>query len=315
MSARWKPVDSCRVRHLHEVPYRWAMANEEHLAKLRPNIGYPWQKGADSLGVTEEQGIVLNQNIQAWNSWRQANPEIEPDLAGADLSGAVLWGAYLMNANLSGAILTNAALEGASLRDSNLQTANLAGAHLTEVSLINTDLRGAILRDADLSGARLINTNLEGADLRGCHVFGTAAWQVRLDGTLQSDLVVTKEPRLTVDNLDMAQFVFLLVQRRGLRDVITTMGERAVLILGRFTEQKEVLNRISERLRSLNYLPIVFDFERPPDRDFSETVKLLAGLSRFILADITNPMSVPMELQATVPELMVPFVTILRRGS
>jgi len=55
-------------------------------------------------------------------------------------------------------------------------------------------------------------------------------------------------------------------------------------------------------------------FERPTDRDLTETVRILAGLSRFVIADITNPRSVPLELQATVPDYMVPFVTILQRG-
>jgi hypothetical protein len=31
-------------------------------------------------------------------------------------------------------------------------------------------------------------------------------------------------------------------------------------------------------------------------------------LSRFIIADITNPRSSPLELQATMPDYMIPFV-------
>src|SRR5215831_16540616 len=59
---------------------------------------------------------------------------------------------------------------------------------------------------------------------------------------------------------------------------------------------------------------MTFDFDRPTDPDLTETIKVLAGLSRFVIADITNPRSVPLELQATVPDYMVPFVTILQRG-
>jgi hypothetical protein len=47
----------------------------------------------------------------------------------------------------------------------------------------------------------------------------------------------------------------------------------------------------------LGYVPIIFDFERPPDQDFTETIKVLAGMSLFIIADITNPKSTPMERQ------------------
>jgi hypothetical protein len=64
----------------------------------------------------------------------------------------------------------------------------------------------------------------------------------------------------------------------------------------------------------LDYLPIIFDVERPTNLDVTETIKVLAGLSRFVIADITNPRSVPLELNATIPDYMVPFVTILQRG-
>ena len=86
------------------------------------------------------------------------------------------------------------------------------------------------------------------------------------------------------------------------------------MILGRFTARTDLLDGIADRLRLLGYLPIIFDFERPTDRDVTETVKILADLSRFVIADITNPRSVPLELQATVPDYMVPFVTIAQRG-
>jgi hypothetical protein len=33
---------------------------------------------------------------------------------------------------------------------------------------------------------------------------------------------------------------------------------------------------------------MMFDFERPTQRDFTETIKTLSGLCRFIIADITN---------------------------
>jgi len=131
----------------------------------------------------------------------------------------------------------------------------------------------------------------------------------------QTKLVITREePHVHVDDLEVAQFIYLLLHREKLRSVLTTLGERTVLILGRFTERKALLEGIADKIRSLGYLPIVFDFDRPTDRDLTETVKVLAGLSLFVVADITNPRSVPLELQATVPDYMVPFVTLVERG-
>jgi hypothetical protein len=133
---------------------------------------------------------------------------------------------------------------------------------------------------------------------------------VNLEGATQHNLVITKEPFIQVDDLEVAQFIYLLFNRQKLRNVITALGEKAVLILGRFTERKEFLDAIAAKLRDLRYMPIIFDFERPTDRDITETVKVLAGLSLFVIADITNPRSVPLELQATIPDYEVPFVTI-----
>jgi hypothetical protein len=302
------------------------LANPEHLAKLK-------------------------EGVAPWNQWRKQNPGILPDLGAADLRKADLHGAnlsggdlraanlsaaYLDDANFSDANASEVNLSEASLSGANLSKANLGKADLTWANLFDAKLGSANLREAnllmanlfmadlsaadlggaDLSGATLVNTNLEGANLTDCHVYGISAWDVKLEGAIQSNLVITEtgESPIQVDNLEVAQFIYLLLSRQKLRTVITTIGEKAVLILGRFTERKELLDRMAGKLRLLGYIPMIFDFDRPTDRDLTETVKILAGLSRFVIADITNPRSVPLELQATVPDYMVPFVTILQRG-
>ena len=88
-----------------------------------------------------------------------------------------------------------------------------------------------------------------------------------------------------------------------------------MLLLGRFTEGRiQILERLREKLRSLGFVPMVFNFDKPETKDFSETVGLLANLSRFVIVDITNQRSTPLELQATVPDYMVPFAPILQEG-
>ena len=120
---------------------------------------------------------------------------------------------------------------------------------------------------------------------------------------------------MTVDNIEVAQFVYLLLHNEKIRNVIDTIGRKGVLLLGRFTEGRmAVLDRLRDELRKRGYLPIVFNFDKPETKDFTETVRLLAGLSKFVIADITNPRSAPLELQATVPEIMVPFFPIIEEG-
>lgn len=245
----------------------------------------------------------------------------EANLRYADLSHADLTNASLDNANLRESKFCGAILEKASLFDVILRKADLTGAKLGEAWLVGADLSAAIFRKADLKASRLssailVKTDLSEADLSGSSVYGISAWDVTLTGTIQSNLSISpiNDPvPIRVDDLEVAQFIYILLHRQKLQKVITTIGKKAVLILGRFTERKALLDGIAAKLRSMEYLPIIFDFERPPDRDTTETVKVLAGLSLFVIADITNPMSVPLELQATAPDYMIPFVTMVEK--
>ena len=286
--------------------------------------------------ANEEHLKILKQGVEHWNKWRLENA-IRPDLSGADLIGADLIGADLIAAYLSFADLTGANLSGVKLIDVNLIGANLSGAYLSGADLIGANLSGAYLSganlsgaylsganltsadltDADLSGTRLVETDFTNATITGCRTYGASAWNVTLVGTVQHNLVITKEgePVVTVDNIEVAQFIYLLLHNEKVRDAIDTIGKKGVLLLGRFTGGRiAVLERLREELRKRDFMPMVFNFDKPETKDFTETVRLLAGLSRFVIADITNPRSAPLELQATVPEYMIPFVPILERG-
>src|SRR5262249_5706085 len=164
----------------------------------------------------------------------------------------------------------------------------------------------------------LVDTDLTGADLTGCRVYGVSAWRLKLKRAKQRNLVITdvNEPEITVDNIEVAQFVYLLLHNEKIRDVIDTITSKAVLILGRFKdERKAVLDALREELRKRDYLPILFDFSVPATRDITETVSLLARMARFIVADLTDPSSIPKELEAIVPDLAVPVQPLLEGAS
>jgi uncharacterized protein YjbI with pentapeptide repeats len=239
------------------------------------------------------------------------------DLSGANLGGAHLRGADLRAADLGGANLSRAGLNGAFLWEANLSEADLSRASLRKADLSGASLGGANLRGADLQQVVLVESDLTGADLTGCRIHGISAWDLKLEGTKQQNLVITKEnePTVTVDNIEVAQFIYLLLHNEKIRDVIDTIGKKGVLLLGRFTEGRmAVLERLREKLRDLGFVPMVFNFDKPETKDFTDTVRLLASLSKFVIVDITNPRSAPLELQATVPDYMVPFVPILQQG-
>ena len=124
------------------------------------------------------------------------------------------------------------------------------------------------------------------------------------------------QPTVRVDNLEVAQFIYLLLNNEKIRSVIDTITSKVALILGRFTpERKAILDAIREELRKRDYLPVLFDFDKPASRDLTETVRTLAHLAKFIIADITEPRSIPQELQSIVPDLAVPIQPLLLKGS
>ncbi len=103
---------------------------------------------------------ILRQGIEAWNQWRQDQPQIHPDLREANLDGEDSRKADLSGADLSGAILNEAKLCGA-----NLSQANLSQAKLIFANLFKADLSGANLSQANFSGANLSQADLSQADL------------------------------------------------------------------------------------------------------------------------------------------------------
>jgi hypothetical protein len=147
----------------------------------------------------------------------------------------------------------------------------------------------------------LLNANFTNADLSGCRIYGVSAWGLKLEGAKQQNLIVTQEdePEITVDNIEVAQFIYLMLKNEKVRDVIDTITSKVVLILGRFTaERKTALDALREELRKRNYLPILFDFDVPATRDITETVSLLARMARFIIADLTDPREASIGLEA-----------------
>ena len=104
----------------------------------------------------------------------------------------------------------------------------------------------------------------------------------------------------------------------GVSRLLSDIAARGVLILGRFTqERKAVLDAIHDALERLPaaYVPLVFDFEKPGERDLIESIVRFAAVSRFVIADLSDPKSVPAELQAIVPQFpSLPVVTIIEAG-
>jgi uncharacterized protein YjbI with pentapeptide repeats len=292
-------------------------ANLIRAAFIKANLSKADLSKADLQEASFQGADLRGANLRGANLIRAA-------FSGADLCGADLRGANLREAKFNNASLHKTNLSGAVLFDADFYMADLSKADLSRAALFMAniymaDLRGADLRGADLEKALLVGTRLESANLTGCRIHGMSAWDLNLEGATQKDLIITRtgQPEITVDNLEVAQFIYLLLNNEKIRDVIDTITSKVVLILGRFTpERRAVLDALREELRQRNYLPVLFDFDKSASRDITETVSLLARMARFVVADVTDARSIPQELGVIVPDLpSVPVQPLLLAGT
>ncbi len=289
-----------------------------------------------------------------WNRWRRnagrvdlrGAPLYHLDLRGVDLSYADLRRADLSRA--SATKLNHANLRGCTLRHTDFSSAKLEEAKLAKTCLVETMLTGADLRGADLRGAVLIGTSMYRTDLRGTMLTGAAiwgvnAWDVRKDAATREDSLFVlsslgtdgqfftekellewaeerssgrpSESDVRVDGLAAATFVGMMLGNPTPQWAIKASTDRFVLLLGRF-EGKEgnVLKEVQDALRGSGWVPVKFDFPQLRNRDMIETVAVMAGLSCFIIANMSDPRSVALESLLVTQSFAVPFVPILRRG-
>lgn len=271
---------------------------------------------------------ILRRGVDVWNDWRNKNPGIRPELSGANLAGKDLSGANLRDAMMPGCFLKNVKLRGADLSRaslihsvitfSDLSGAKLVRAYLGAANLYCSSLAGANLAGAMLDGASLVDTEVENARFTGCRIYGISAWDLRGQPKDQSKLLISWDPPVTVDDLEVAQFIYLLINNDKIRSVIDTVKSKVVLILGRFTrERKAVLDALRKALQKTEpaYVPVMFDFKKARSQPYIETVSMLAHMARFVIADVTEPKIVLEELPHIVRNIAVPVQPLLLEDS
>ena len=246
----------------------------------------------------------------------------------ADLGEALLAGARLREMKFLSDGSNTATLEWADLRDADMRGAIMRGANLKGADFRCTNLDGADLRKADLDFAVLAGASLRGATLDGASVHRVFVRNIVVDEeTSQRNLKADWNMWLTrpgwlgvkedrVDDLRVAHFTSLLQQQAAVAHLINAGSTSVILLLGRFTPaRKRILDKLADALRERGKTPIVFDFPGPDRRELTDTVRFIAGLAQFVVVDLTAPSSVPLELQAVIPEAMVPVVPIVQSGS
>jgi len=333
-----------RRRYYVELP-----SGETIRAKSESNLAHRYITLSGDLTsrnrVATEHLKKLSKGKAYWNRWRRNNPHIKPLLADQDLRNVeiergdgTLAGYDFSYTNLCQARMQRLHLEQANFHQAILAKANLSGAHLEDANFCRTDMyetnfRNAHLNRANLQGVQMVRTKLAGADLSQCNVYGLSAWDLEFGESRKKqvnqtqELIVRYRPsyvrrasddkleKVNVEGVDLAAFMHLTLNNRNISRIIEAAGRKWVLLLGRFTQRKRVLKAIAKVLKEQHLIPIIFDFPPPEKRDLIETVMLLAGMSRGVIVEITNPRSTPMELQAIVSSYGVPVWPIIKEGA
>ncbi|HUU27424.1 MAG TPA: pentapeptide repeat-containing protein [archaeon] len=118
----------------------------------------------------EEQLKILKQGVEAWNKWREENPDTEIHLEEAHLENALLKRVNLTKAHLEEAHLKEANLLEAYLFKAHFEKAHLEKTNLKGANLLEANLLEANLEEANLEDARLLSASLENANLRWAHL-------------------------------------------------------------------------------------------------------------------------------------------------
>jgi len=314
------------------------MANQEHLTILKQGIE-TWNVWRRQHRDVEPD--VSDADLRGWNL--RGGYFSGANLSGADLSEADLRDAELgwvgldldyqhAAANLSfaqlektdcrnarlclvkpvslharGALFNGADLSEADLGQAVMSDTDMRKARLYQANLANVDLQRADLREADLSYAHLHNTNLRDANLTASRVAGIDALGVRLMDTIQIDLNISPPwaAPIFVDHLQIAQFVYLYQGNAKLQDVLDIgPSSKLVLLVGGFTdERKSILESLKTALRQRHIIPVFYGITQEKERNINASLQELVSLARFVLMDVSEPVSFLRALEPVLPAL------------
>jgi hypothetical protein len=297
------------------------------------------------MGETDVNDVIL-QGPAAWARWRQQHPghvsfsrphwydcpgpgggqikgRNRVDFSGMDLSGVEIHGAFA-----EGLHLRRCVFDGVRFEEGDFSRADFANA-----TFRNTLFNKTILTGANFDGVTMVNCNLNRVNLVGASfrvqeitetvVYGIAAWDLQTSENskqsklviertyeLYSDLVARGVVPMTVDDIELAQFVYYLSNHKKLRDTLNILNDKGALLLGQFAHGGlERLYAMREWLQAHGYMAMIFDFERPDSMSLTETVVTMAGLAKFIVVDLSGP-SVPAELQAILAQIKKPVLAL-----
>jgi uncharacterized protein YjbI with pentapeptide repeats len=129
----------------------------------------PSEPSEEKTGPNPEHVAKLKEGVQAWNAWRNANPDIEPDLRYLDLTTPEWRDTALRNTKHPWRAPLLIDCSNANFSNANLWKANFSGTYCS-----GTNFSRAIFDRANFSTAYCGNANFEGAYCEGANFTNAA---------------------------------------------------------------------------------------------------------------------------------------------
>lgn len=301
------------------------MANLEHLEIFNrgPKIWNEWRKANPQIEPDLSESFIYP---------HFARKEKDKQLRKGDITSSDPKNPFnFFRTNFYKSSFESAIFPGADMRECYLYESDFSAAGFPGADFSGSMIRKAYCRGTDFSNAKFVDcvlnnstfigVNFSGALIEGCNVYGVSAWEIFMDDkTIQKELFLHRDnfsrknlaqtgdnPSL-VDDIALAQFLYFISQENGFGKSLKQLNKRTVLLLGKFKEGGlELLKSVGEMLRQRNYIPMIFDFDPSEHTNLIENVTTMAGLSRFVLANLEGN-SVPAELAKVTSNYRNPLI-------
>jgi len=120
--------------------------------------------------MNDKHILLLRKGVQAWNQWRDENPNIKPDLSHANLSKINLKSANLRSTDLGGVNFTKAFLQEADFSDSDMSKCDFTDSHLILANFCGSVLWGTNFHRANVSDVLWDKkTKFKGVNVATCY--------------------------------------------------------------------------------------------------------------------------------------------------
>ena len=280
---------------------------------------------SDEPKLTWDQWLAENQDTHAFSKpdwFRGVNKgDNRCDFSGAQVRDLDIYDAFAEAIDFRGATFENVVFEEGDFSYGKFDDCSFLNTRFNKTILTNACFAGATFRNCNLNRANLAGANFRVKEITETVVYGISAWDLDIgEDSKQSKLVIEKsyefysdmiergEVPMMVDDIEMAQFVYYLTNHKKLRNTLDILNQKGVLLLGKFKDGGlDRLYHLRDWFAERNYLPMIFDFQRPQAMDYTETVITMAGLARVVVADLSGP-SVSYELGKVLGDFRKPVI-------